>query len=229
MSRTSAQTRKRLPTNPPDARNDSLGQAAAALERGEIVALPTETVYGLAAIADDDSAVEALYRIKQRRRDKPISVLVPSLGVARTVASSWPPLAERFGAAFWPGPLTIVVRSGPGISSLVTAGAETVGVRVPDHPLALDLLRRVGVPLATPSANLSGAPPATCADEVLEVFGDTPEVAAVLDGGPSTHGEASTVVEVTDSGYRVLRAGALADVALAEVAADSEPSTRSDA
>lgn len=178
---------------------------AAALRAGEVVAFPTETVYGLGADATNSDAVLKIYETKGRPRFNPLIVHVADLEMARRYVA-FPPLAERL-AEFWPGPLTLVLPRLPdgGLSDLVSAGLETVGVRVPDHPLALALIRAAGVPLAAPSANPSGRLSPTAAEQVRIAL---PGV-AVLDGGRCTAGVESTVIAVDADRLTQLRAGAL--------------------
>jgi L-threonylcarbamoyladenylate synthase len=180
---------------------------AAILRDGGVVAFPTETVYGLGADATNSDAVLKIYETKGRPRFNPLIVHVTDVAMARRYVE-FSPLAERL-AAFWPGPLTLVLPRRPdaGLSDIVTAGLDTVGVRVPNHPLALELIRAAGVPLAAPSANPSGKLSPTTAAQVERAFkGAVP----VLDGGPSTAGVESTILAVEGETMTQLRAGALA-------------------
>jgi L-threonylcarbamoyladenylate synthase len=179
---------------------------AALLRAGEIVAFPTETVYGLGADATNSDAVLRIYEAKGRPRFNPLIVHVADLTMAEDLVE-FPALARRL-AAFWPGPLTLVLplRADAGISDIVTAGLETVGIRVPDHPLALALIRATGRPLAAPSANPSGKLSPTTADQVRAGFGDR---IPVLDGGPCRAGVESTILSVRGDEVLQLRAGAL--------------------
>jgi L-threonylcarbamoyladenylate synthase len=198
----------RRPRNvhPPNAR--SLRAAAARLKRGELVAFPTETVYGLGANALDEKAVARIFAAKGRPADNPVIVHVCDLKMLRRVIRRLPPLATRLAARFWPGPLTIVLSKKSSISSLVTAGLDTVAVRMPQG-LARDLVRLAGVPIAAPSANLSGRPSPTTAAHVGEDFPDV----FVLDGGPTKHGVESTVIALEPHPV-VLRQGAVTEEAL---------------
>jgi L-threonylcarbamoyladenylate synthase len=184
----------------------NLEEFAALLRAGEVVAFPTETVYGLGADATNSDAVLKIYETKGRPRFNPLIVHVTDLAMARRYVDI-SPLAERL-ASFWPGPLTLVLpkRADAGLSDIVTAGLDTVGIRVPDHPLALALIRAAGRPLAGPSANPSGRLSPTTADQVRRAFHD--EV-PVLDGGPSRSGVESTILAVTGDTVTQLRAGAL--------------------
>ncbi|HEX8324319.1 MAG TPA: L-threonylcarbamoyladenylate synthase [Tepidisphaeraceae bacterium] len=180
-------------------------RALAELRRGYVVGLPTETVYGLAADARRADAVEMIFALKGRPSTNPLIVHVADTEAARRCAADWPAAAEKLAAAFWPGPLTIVVRRNDLIPPVVTAGGPTVGLRVPAHPLALDLLRRFDGPLAAPSANRSNRVSPTTARHVRDEFGDS--VPVVLDGGPCRVGIESTVVDVTGDLIKVLRPG----------------------
>ncbi len=180
---------------------------AALLRAGEIVAFPTETVYGLGADATSSDAVLKIYETKGRPRFNPLIVHVADLEMAKSLVEM-SPLAEKL-ARFWPGPLTLVLpkRKDATLSDLVTAGLDTVGVRVPDHPLALALIRAAGLPLAAPSANRSGKLSPTTAAQVRTAFAG---LVPVLDGGPSQSGVESTILAVDGDTVTQLRAGALA-------------------
>jgi L-threonylcarbamoyladenylate synthase len=183
--------------------------AAAAIEAGALVAMPTETVYGLAADATNPEAVARIFAAKGRPRFNPLIVHVPSLKAAERFAM-FTPVARKLAAAFWPGPLTIVLKTVPdsGIADLVTAGLDTVAVRVPAHPVAQALLARSGRPLAAPSANRSGHVSATSADHVAADLGEA--VAVILDAGPTALGIESTIVAATEETVVLLRPGGIA-------------------
>ena len=187
-------------------RHSSLvGRAAALLRAGELVAFPTDTVYGVGAIVWDAAAVGKLYTAKLRALDKAIPVLLADPADLALVARDLPPRALRIAEQFWPGPLTIVVPRADLVPDEVTAGGDTVAVRVPDHDLARALIRAAGAPLATTSANLSGqASPAT-AQEVAAQFGE--RIALILDGGRCPGGVPSTILDLTQPQPRVLRPG----------------------
>jgi L-threonylcarbamoyladenylate synthase len=180
----------------------TLRAAAARLRRGELVAFPTETVYGLGANALDEKAVARIFAKKGRPAGNPIIVHVSDSKMLRKVAKAPPRHAKALLARFWPGPLTLILSKKPSISSLVTAGLDTVAVRMPQG-LARDLVRLAGVPIAAPSANVSGRPSPTTAAHVAEDFPDI----FVLDGGPTKHGVESTVVALDPP--RILREGAI--------------------
>ena len=160
---------------------DRVGRAAEILRAGGLVAVPTETVYGLAGNGLDERAVREIYAVKGRPAVKALSLMVPDAAAMERWCEDVPPAAAWLAARFWPGPLTIVLRSGPLVPVIVRAGGATVALRCPDHPLTLALLREAGVPLAAPSANPSGAPSPKTAEEVLAYFDG--RIPAVLDGG----------------------------------------------
>lgn len=194
-----------------------LARAAALLAAGRVVAIPTETVYGLAGDAGNGRAVAAIYAAKGRPAFNPLIVHVPDLPTARTIADL-PPEADCLAQAFWPGALTLVLalRGDAGIASLATAGLPTVALRVPAHPVALALLRQTG-PLAAPSANPSGRISPTRAEHVLDPeAGLTGRIAAVLDGGPCFLGLESTIIGWSDGRATLLRPGGIPAETVAE-------------
>lgn len=194
-----------------------IARAAELLRAGRLVAVPTETVYGLAARADDEAAVAEIFRAKGRPDFNPLIVHVGSLEQARELAH-FGEMAERLAARFWPGPLTLVLprQSNDPIVPAVTAGLDTVALRMPDHPAMRDLLERVGVPLAAPSANRSGAISPTTPDHVVRSLGVA--VAAVIDGGACARGVESTIVALRDGGgWHLLRPGPITREELAQV------------
>ena len=194
----------------------TIAEAAGLLREGRLVAFPTETVYGLGADATQGRAVAAIYEAKGRPRFNPLIAHVPDIGAVEALAEPGP-LARRLAAAFWPGPLTLVLPQRPGspIASLVTAGLDTIAVRVPSHPVALDLLRAVGRPVAAPSANRSGHVSATTAAHVAADLGES--VAMIIDAGPALHGLESTILDVSGDEPLLLRPGAVTVESLAEV------------
>ncbi|HIC88550.1 MAG TPA: threonylcarbamoyl-AMP synthase [Anaerolineae bacterium] len=179
--------------------------AAAVLRSGGLVAFPTDTVYGLAALAMDPAAVLSIYRAKGRPESKAIPLFIASFEELAFVATEVPPAAQLLAQHFWPGPLTLVLRRRHSIPDVVTAGGETVAVRVPDHPVPLAILRLGVAPLAVTSANRSGAPETTTATQVMAQLGN--RVDLVLDGGRCPAGIPSTVVDVTVTPPVVLRQG----------------------
>ncbi len=161
--------------------DEQLARAADLIRQGGLVAFPTETVYGLGANALDARAVARIYEAKQRPWASPLIVHVADENMARSVTADWPTLAQTLAARFWPGPLTIIVQKAEILPSLVTAGLETVGIRMPSHPVALELIRRAGVPVAAPSANRFSEISPTTAAHVRASLGD--RVDLILDGG----------------------------------------------
>ena len=181
-------------------------EAARVLVGGGLVAFPTETVYGLGARADRAEAVRRIFTAKGRPSGNPLIVHVEDRDAARALAAEWPEVADALAAAFWPGPLTLVVRRADGaVADEVTAGGPTVAVRVPAHPAALELLRAAHVPVAAPSANRSTTVSPTTAEHVLKTLDG--EVDVVLDAGPTGFGIESTIVDVSGA---VRHAGARA-------------------
>lgn len=183
----------------------AIARAAALLGQGKLVAFPTETVYGLGANALDPAAVGRIYEAKGRPAYNPLIVHVADAAAARRLVTAWPDSAERLAARWWPGPLTLVLPKSRDVPPEVTAGLGTVAIRVPAHPVALALLRAAGVPVAAPSANRSGEVSPTTAEHVVQSLGD--RVPMILDGGPTTVGIESTVVDLTDRIPCLLRPG----------------------
>ncbi len=193
----------------------SIVEAAHIIQGGGIVAFPTETVYGLGANAFDAHAVGKIFEAKGRPSDNPVIVHIASVRDLKRVASAVPPVARKLARAFWPGPLTLVLPKHADISLAVTGGLQTVAVRVPDHPVARALIRASGVPIAAPSANISGKPSPTSAAHVRDDFGV--RVPMVLDGGPTRVGVESTVVDCTVNPPLILRQGGVTREMLARV------------
>ncbi len=191
-----------------------LADAVDRLRSGGLVAFPTETVYGLGADAFSDAAVEAVFRLKGRPNRNPLIVHAADIAMARTAVSSWPDEAQALAERFWPGPLTLVVPKADIVPPRVTAGASTVAVRCPDHPLTAALLHAFGRPLVGPSANPSGRVSPTAADHVRLYF--APRQVLVLDGGACRAGIESTVVSLADPTFPVvLRPGVVSAAAIA--------------
>lgn len=184
-----------------------IGRAADVLRDGGVVAFPTETVYGLGANAGNGEAVARVFEIKGRPRFDPLIVHIASPGRIRDVAAIVPDAANELIRRFWPGPLTLVLPKRETVSDLVTAGLPTVGVRMPRHPVALDMIRRAGVPVAAPSANPFGMTSPTCADHVTSRLGASVDL--VLDGGPCAVGLESTILSLAGDAPAVLRIGGL--------------------
>ena len=185
--------------------DEALEIARELLQKGELAAVPTETVYGLAANALDEGAVRRIYEAKGRPAENPVIVHVGSLEQARACVANWPPAADTLARAFWPGPLTLVLERSERIPDIVTAGGETVGIRWPSHPFMLQLIRRCGFPLAAPSANPANQISPTTAAHVLQ--GLSGRIPLIVDAGPSPVGIESTVVDVSSGRVRILRPG----------------------
>ena len=181
-----------------------IAQAADAIRAGQLVAVPTETVYGLAGNGLDPKAVAQIYEVKGRPSVKPLSLMVHDASAMARYCAPVPQAAYTLAEAFWPGPLTIVLRAKDCVPEIVRAGGQTVGLRCPDHPATLALIEAAQLPLAAPSANPSGAPSPKTADDVLAYFDG--QIAAVIDGGPCGIGRESTLVDLSCTPYRILRA-----------------------
>lgn len=193
-----------------------IARAARLLAGGGLVAFPTETVYGLGALATDAEAVARVYRTKGRPSTNPLIVHVPDVDWARALAGDgWNDVAEALAREFWPGPLTLVLPRASGLADAVTAGGPTMAVRVPDHPVARELLRACGKPVVAPSANSSGRLSPTLAEHVAADLGE--RVDLILDGGPCVAGVESTVVDVTVCPPRLLRPGPIPPAKLEKV------------
>ena len=202
---------ERIPVEPA-----SIERAAEILRAGGLVAFPTETVYGLGARADDENAVKKIFEAKGRPPGNPLIVHVRGAAEAAEIAAEWPPEAERLAAAFWPGPLTLVVarRSGR-VADAATAFGPTVALRVPAHPVARALLDACRLPIAAPSANRSTSISPTTADHVLKSLDG--RIDAVLDGGPAGYGIESTIVDITSLPANLLRQGAIEEADIAAI------------
>jgi L-threonylcarbamoyladenylate synthase len=184
-----------------------IANAAALLRAGRLVAFPTETVYGLGANALDPEAVARIYAAKGRPATSPLIVHVASIEMAKSLVSNWPDQTDRLAKKFWPGPLTLVLEKRPAIPSNVTAGLKTVGLRMPNHPVALALIKAAGVPLAAPSANRFTQLSPTTADHVRQSLGG--DVDSILDGGPCEVGIESTVLSLAGPQAILLRPGGI--------------------
>lgn len=192
----------------PNANVDAITEAASAIRAGGLVIYPTETVYGLGADAFSSKAVTKIFKIKGRESKKPIPIAVNSIDMARQVAEITP-AAEVLFTKLLPGPLMIVARAKSDISKLITAGTENVGIRVPNHPVALKLIDFVGGPITSTSANLSGKPAPLTVREALEQLGGKVDVA--LDAGKCKLGVPSTVVDTTAQRLKILRKGPISE------------------
>jgi L-threonylcarbamoyladenylate synthase len=185
------------------------------IRAGELVAFPTETVYGLGANALDPAAVAKIYAAKGRPPGSPLIVHVDSVEMARGLAREWPEKAERLARRFWPGPLTLVLPKQPHVPDVLTAGLDTVGIRVPANSIALALIQAAGLPIAAPSANRFSQLSPTTAQHVRDAMGD--RVAMVLDGGRTTVGIESTVLSLAGPEAILLRPGMISQAQIEEV------------
>lgn len=184
---------------------ESIALAAKLLQQGDLVALPTETVYGIAADARNGEAVHKIFEAKGRPQDNPLIVHICGMEMLHGIVSEVPERARKLAEAFWPGPLTMVMPRGPEVSEVTCAGLDTVGVRMPSHPVVQAVIRESGVAFAAPSANLSGKPsPTNAQDTLADMDGRLP---LILDGGESMVGVESTVVSVTGEHPVLLRPG----------------------
>lgn len=181
--------------------------AVSVLRRDGVVAYPTDTLYGLGANAFSTRAVERVFRIKGRRHDLALPLLLSDASELERVAVNVPPLAHSLAGRFWPGPLTLVLRRAAVVPGIVTGGRDSVAVRVPDHPVPRELVRRLGAPITGTSANPSGGADPRTADDVRRVLGAL--VDFIIDAGPAPIGSPSTVLDLTGAEPRVLRSGAL--------------------
>lgn len=204
-----------LPTHTPALFAAAANRAAELLQAGEVVALPTETVYGLAANALDAKAVAKIFQIKGRPAHNPIIVHVASQEMARACVAQWPEPAEKFSRSFWPGPLTLVLPRAENIPDVVTAGGATVGIRWPSHPLMQAVIRECDFPLAAPSANLSNQISPTNAEHVRRQLDG--RIPLIVEGGQSQVGIESTVLDLTVNPPHILRPGMIHAESLAAV------------
>jgi L-threonylcarbamoyladenylate synthase len=207
-----------LPTYTPVLFADAVKRATELLRAGEVVALPTETVYGLAANALDARAVAKIYEAKGRPTHNPIIVHVASVEMAQRCVTKWLTVADDLAKAFWPGPLTVVLPQAKEIPEIVTAGGQTVGVRWPSHPFMQAVIRECNFPLAAPSANLSSRLSPTNADHVRRQLGE--KIQLIVDGGQSQVGIESTVIDLTTEPPTVLRPGMIHEPSLIAVTGD---------
>ena len=189
----------------------NLQQAIDLLKAGNVVAIPTETVYGLAADASNDAALRQIYAIKQRPADNPLIVHIADMSQVTFWASEFSPLAQKLAATFWPGPLTLVLPAKPQVSNILRANQPTIALRVPNHPLTLQLLQQSGLALAAPSANKFTQLSPTTSAHVAASLGDS---LPILDGGDCTVGIESTIVAVIGDNWQLLRLGMLPEASI---------------
>lgn len=206
---------KRVNINAQNPEQDRLEEAAQLIREGQLVALPTETVYGLGANAMDANACKEIFRVKGRPQDNPLIVHVADLEMVKGLVENWPPQAAICAKEFWPGPLTLVLEKTAFVNDVVSGGLGTVAIRMPKHPVALQLIQKAGVPIAAPSANLSGKPSPTNGNHVWkDLRGKIP---MILDGGVCTVGVESTVLDLTGEVPTILRPGGITKEQLEEV------------
>jgi L-threonylcarbamoyladenylate synthase len=200
---------ERIVIDPSAIENALLARAAEAITRGDVVAYPTETFYGLAADPRNAEAVERVFVAKGRRSEEPLPLIAADTDTVERWFGALTPRAAALAHRFWPGPLTLVLPLAqvPALPQNLTAGRSNIAVRVPAHPLARALARAAGGVITSTSANRSGEPPVSTADEVLRSIGD--RIALVIDGGPTPGGAPSTIVDVTGAQPRLVRAGSV--------------------
>lgn len=199
---------KILHVNYRDPEPEVIEEAVAALKAGQVVAYPTETLYGLAVDVTSDRAVKHLYDLKRRDYGLPVAILVADIPMLQEYVVHIPEPARSLMKQFWPGPLTILFEAGPKISKTLTTNTGKIGIRISSHPVATALVRAFGKPLTTTSANLSGYPPSLQVKHVQKYFGD--KLDCVIDGGEGQPSRGSTVVDVSDETMAIIREGAIA-------------------
>ncbi|MGE5615257.1 MAG: L-threonylcarbamoyladenylate synthase [Bacillota bacterium] len=218
----------RIDTNTPSWQN-KLDYPAQVLKSGGLVAFPTETVYGLGANAFDENALEGIYKAKGRPSDNPLIVHVADIGQISDLVGKMPSIAKKLIEAFWPGPLTLIMPKSDKVPSKITAGLDTVAVRMPSNAIALELIKKSGVPVAAPSANSSGKPSPTMADHVIRDLSGKVDI--IIDGGSTNVGVESTVLDITVDPPVILRPGGVTKEqlqwVLGEVSQDVSPSSTS--
>ena len=198
-----------------DIEYDKLLKPAQIIKNGGLVIFPTETVYGIGTNALNSKAVKKLYEVKKRPYEKPISLLVNSIEMIENIAKDITKLEYELIKNFFPGPLTIILKKKENISNMVTANKETVGVRMPQNDIALKLIEYAGVPIATPSANISGKPSGTNMKDIMRDF--EKKVEYFIDNGSSKIGQASTIVQIIDETPYILRKGAISELEIKKV------------
>lgn len=204
----------------PEKDNTAIHEAAAIIRRGGLLGIPTETVYGLGADALNEAAVKAIFEAKGRPQDNPLILHIPDAGWLEKYCHDVPPAAYALAEKFWPGPLTMILPRRDIVPLRTTGGLDTVGVRCPDHPMTLEIIRAAGVPVAAPSGNLSGRPSPTTAEHMWEDMNG--RINGIVDGGPCTVGVESSIIDLTVTPPRLLRAGGLPLEALESVLGEIE-------
>jgi L-threonylcarbamoyladenylate synthase len=193
---------------------DGLSRAARVVLSGGIVAVPTESFYGLSVNASDEQAIHRLLGAKRIEGGHPILLLVSSVEMLKDYVQDIPPIARRLIDRFWPGGLTLVMEAGPSVSTLLTAGTEKIGIRLSSHPVATGLAHAVGLPITGTSANITGSKPCVSADEVQASLGN--DVDLILDGGRTEGGKGSTVIDLASDPPRIVREGMITRAELRE-------------
>ena len=195
--------------------SESIDEAVSVLAGGDVVAVPTDTLYGIAAAALDETAVQRVFDVKERGQRVPLPLFVSDVDDFDKFGRRVPDVARRLADAFWPGKLTIVVERSSRVPDIVTGGLDTVGLRVPDHPVPREIVARLAAPITATSANISGQPPLTSAKQVVRHLGD--RVDLVVDGGQLRPSKPSTVIDVTQTPCRILRQGAVSPERIRQV------------
>jgi L-threonylcarbamoyladenylate synthase len=190
----------------------TIDQACARLKAGDVVAVPTETVYGLAASIESEAGLRKVFQLKQRPFFDPLIVHVCSFKQAKSLVADWPPLADYIARVFWPGPLTLVLPKATQVNPLITSGLETVAVRFPRHPVTLQLIEKLGSPIAAPSANRFGRTSPSRPEHVKTEFPDSGLL--ILDGGACDVGVESTVISISNNEIKILRPGGVTEIDL---------------
>lgn len=188
---------------------EHINRAVTIVRQGGLIAFPTETVYGLGAPVSNEDLIKKIFLIKGRPANNPLIVHISDLNQVQSLAFNIPPTFYRLADQFFPGPLTIVLQKRPEISSLISAGQQTIAVRMPKHPIALELIKGLDEPIVAPSANLSGKPSSTCVWHVIQDFEG--KIPAVIDGGSCEYGIESTVVDLTTPSPCILRPGCISE------------------
>jgi L-threonylcarbamoyladenylate synthase len=192
-------------------------EAARILMGGGLVAFPTESFYGLAANAMDEDGIRRIFSVKERQDKNPVLILIPCLDMLDTLVSEIPATAKELIRRFWPGGLTMVFHAGPGISSLLTANTGKIGIRLSSHPIATALTRNAGVPITGTSANLSGQPPCTNPEDVIDSIGE--RIDLIIDSGKTFGGKGSTILDVTTQPPSILREGMISPSEIKKIVA----------
>lgn len=196
-----------LQVDPIDPEPDRIARAGELIRRGEVIAIPTDTLYGLAANPFDNAAVERVFAIKGRPKNNPLLLLIDSLEMASELSAQLPATFHKLARQFWPGPLTIVVSASAKLPSEVTAGTGSIGLRLPLAPIAVALIRAAACPITATSANLSGEPDSGSAEQVARSLGD--RIPLIVDGGRSSNLKPSTVIDLRGNDWRIVREGAI--------------------